>query len=302
MSCTAMGSTASSVRWQPTTHGELGRPFVLELLGHYPARARNVGVKKIYNWLVTSYLVRNASYVVVTSPNEFKETAKLMGDTRSVVRRNGIDLTSFENLPSANIARARFGIPDQARMVLYVGRLTPIKNLLVLITAFQEAGIADAVLVLVGPAPEPDYEQRLKALVKKLDLTKRVIFAGALFGKEKLSMLAAAELFVLPSLNESFGNAAAEAVAAGVPVLISAECGIAPMIDQRAGLMVSLESGQFAAGIRRMMNDPVERKRLTARREEVVRELSWDEPIRQTESLYLQILAERTPECDAVGS
>src|SRR5205823_8556264 len=85
--------------------------------------------------------------------------------------------------------------------------------------------------------------------------------------------------------NESFGNSAGEAVAADVPVLLTNTCGIAPLIDQRAGLAVSLGVKSLAEGLKVML-DPAQRAVLTARRQYVKRELSWDAPIQQTIELY----------------
>jgi glycosyltransferase involved in cell wall biosynthesis len=97
----------------------------------------------------------------------------------------------------------------------------------------------------------------------------------------------------LPSLNENFGNAAAEAVAATLPVLLTETCGIAPIIDGRAGMAVGLEVESLAEGIRQMMKSEV-RSQMTARSEEVKRELSWEEPIRQQIEIYREAIARNT--------
>jgi glycosyltransferase involved in cell wall biosynthesis len=122
-----------------------------------------------------------------------------------------------------------------------------------------------------------------------------VTFAGPLYEEEQRAALGLADLFVMPSLNESFGNAAGEAVAADVPVLLTNTCGIAQLIDQRAGLAVSLGVESLAQGLKEIL-DLAQRDALTSQREQVKRELSWDEPIRQTEELYERILkGEVTP-------
>ena len=69
---------------------------------------------------------------------------------------------------------------------------------------------------------------------------------------DQKAALALADLLVLPSLNESFGNSAAEAVAAGVPVLLTDTCGIASMIHRRAGLAVPLGVEALAEGLRQI--------------------------------------------------
>ena len=122
--------------------------------------------------------------------------------------------------------RERLGLAETERLILFIGRITPIKNLEQLIEAFHLAGLEAARLVLVGPLPEPDYAARLRSVISRCGLTDRVSLIGPLYQQDKLAALAGADLFVLPSLYESFGIAAAEAVAAGLPVLLTETCGV----------------------------------------------------------------------------
>ena len=80
-------------------------------------------------------------------------------------------------------------------------------------------------LVMAGPAPD-DLLAALQSLVQKLGLVERVTFAGMLQGAEKWGAMRAAEAFVLPSHQENFGVAAAEALAMGVPALLSTQVNI----------------------------------------------------------------------------
>ena len=266
------------------------RPFVLEPLGMYVPRLRNVGAKRFYNSVFTRWMGRHAARLVATSPAEVEELSELVEPQRLVLRRNGIDLQPFQDLPPAGRFRAAHGISAGERVVLYIGRISPIKNLDQLVRAFHLASLEQARLVLVGPALEPGYAQLLTELITALGLEKQVLLTGPLYGEEKLSALAAADLFVLPSLSESYGNAAAEAVAAGVPVLLTDTCGIAPQIHGRAGLAVPVGVTTLAAGMRTLMEEEEKRDNATMRRGEVLQELSWDEPLAQTEQMYQALL------------
>ena len=263
---------------------QAGKPCVLEPLGGYLPRGRNQWVKRLYHRAFTHRIARQAQFVIATSPQEFKELEPLEQPPKLVLRRNGIDVESFANLPDADIFRRKLGIPADRRVVLFLGRLSPVKNLEQFLEAFARVRPADTTLALVGPA-EPDYETRLRAVAQRLGITGDIAFAGALYDEEKLSALAAADLFVMPSLIESYGNAVAEAVAAGLPVLLTDTCGIAPAIHERAGLAVPLGVETLANGLRTML-DPVERARLTSRRNEVMSQLSWAEPLRQMDEIY----------------
>ncbi len=279
----------------------MGQPVMHEPLGMYPPRAGNRLPKRAYNWLVTRGMLNDSAAVIAASQTEAAELKAFVPAANVVYRRNGIDVEAFANLPSPHELRRAWHLRAEERVVLFVGRLSPIKNLEQLVLAFAKAtlstnaecGMRNAErlkLVLVGPA-EPKYERLLRKVIECKGISDRVIFAGALYEKEQKTALAVADLFVLPSLNESFGNAAGEAVAAGVPVLLTETCGIAPIIHKRAGLAVPLGVDSLAEGMRLMLKSEV-RDQMTARREEVKRELSWDEPIAQTVALYERIIAQ----------
>lgn len=269
-----------------------GKPFVLEPLGMFVPRARSVRGKVVYNRFISAPLAKKAARVVATSMREQEELADLVPSDKLVMRRNGLDLAPLQNLPSGSNFRERFHIGEDERIVLFVGRISPIKNLEELVRAFALLALPKVRLALVGPELEPEYATRLRALVEELHLSERVLFAGELYETDKLSALAAAALFVLPSTYESYGNAAAEAVAAGIPVLITHGCGIAPQIDGRGGLSVHPEARALAKGLETLLGDGKQRDALCARRDEIVRELSWDEPLQQTEEVYRAILNE----------
>lgn len=283
-----------------------GKPVVQEPLGMYPPRARNQLLKRLYNVLLTRRMLNDAAAIIAASEAEVADLKRFVPDANIVHRRNGIDLEAFASLPSSDGLRKTWEIRPDEQVVLFVGRLSPIKNLEQLIAAFAalkvesekakvesgnaNRGLRSAKLVFVGPG-EPAYEARLRELVRHERLGDSVVFAGALYGDDQKAALALADLFVLPSINESFGNAAGEAVAADVPVLLTDTCGIAPMIHRRAGLAVPLGVDSLAEGLRMMLNSEVSGQ-MTARREEVKRELSWEGPIKQTIALYERIMAE----------
>jgi len=269
-----------------------GKPFLLEPVGMWVPRSNNLRAKKIYNRLFTTPMARGAARVVATSAREADEMGDLAPPSKLVLRRNGLDLSPFQHLPDGKVFRARFGISPDERLVVFVGRISPIKNLEELVRAFSLADLRRARLLLVGPELEPAYAAQLRALIEELNLTRKIVFAGELYGDDKLAALSGADLFVLPSTYESYGNAAAEAVAAGVPVLISNGCGLAPQIHERAGLSVSPDGRALADGLRILLDDREKLSSCTARRAEVVRELSWDEPLDLTEQIYRALLAE----------
>lgn len=281
---------------------QAARPYILEPLGMYVPRTGNLRAKFLYHQLFTSRMFKEAAAVIATSSAEAKELSGLVDDEKLILRRNGIDLELFNRLPSGANFRAAHDIGNDERVVLYIGRISPIKNLEQLVLAFRDAALERARLMLIGPMLEPEYAARLRSMIAELDLTSRVQLTGALYDQEKLAALSAADLFILPSLYESYGNAAAEAVAARVPALLTESCGIAPIIHERAGLAVPQSVEGLANGLRIMLDDAGQRARLTSQQSEVRSELSWEEPLEQTIKLYERLVLRSKPASQCVAT
>jgi len=118
-----------------------------------------------------------------------------------------------------------------------------------------------------------------------------VVFTRAVYGDAKWSALADADIFVLPSQNENFGNAAAEAVACGTPVIVTNRCGIAPLVEGRAGLVIPHKCEALIRALDQL-SDPGLRLRMKLGCKEVALGLNWQQPIAQTEALYAQLLSD----------
>jgi glycosyltransferase involved in cell wall biosynthesis len=265
------------------------RPYVLEPMGMYAPRGRNVIMKRIYNFLFTRSMMASAKAVIATSQSEMTELKGAVPSERLQLRHDGIKVETFAACPDGQNFRESLGISQSEKVVLYLGRISRIKNLEQLIVAFKRAALPASRLVLVGPMDEPDYLARLKALIKTEDLSRLVQFTGPLYERDKLPALAAADLLVLPSEYESYGLAAAEGVAAGIPVLITDTCGIAPLLHGRAGLSVPVNVQSLAEGMRTLLEDAANGQKFTRDRQEVLQELTWDKPLTEVEHLYQRV-------------
>lgn len=274
---------------------QLKRPVVCEPLGMYAPKGSSLFSKRCYHQLFTRRMFRQCAAVVVASDEERNELTEVVDAGKLVVRRNGVEVSEFTNLPPGSEFLSAHHLPPNERIVLFLGRISPIKNLELLMRAFASADLPGTKLVLAGPLFEADYVKCLRSVILKLEMTGRILLAGPVYDRMKLSALAAASLLVLPSLSESFGNAAAEAVAAGVPVLLTETCGIAKLIHGRAGLAVPTGQEALAAGLRIMLSS--DREQYLGRQDEVILELSWKQPLDQTEELYSRILQQHSKLC-----
>jgi glycosyltransferase involved in cell wall biosynthesis len=140
-------------------------------------------------------------------------------------------------------------------------------------------------LVFAGP-DEGGMKAQLAQMAARLGVTEQVQFAGAIFGAEKWAAYRDADIFVLPSQNENFGNTAAESMAAGTPVIVTEQCGIAPLLAGVAGVVVPHDAGALARAISAVIGDAELRARLAAGCSVVTSRLGWDEPVSELEALY----------------
>src|SRR5262249_73954 len=154
-------------------------------------------------------------------------------------RRNGVMVP--RELPAPGAFRAKHGMPADALVVLFLGRLSAKKSPELLLEAFaQLAKEKHGRTVRLGfPGPdEAGRMDRMGSRAKKAGVGEQGTVGGRLFGDEKWAAYRDADVFVLPSQNENFGNSAAEAAACGTPVVVTENCGIAPLLDGKGGLVV----------------------------------------------------------------
>ena len=148
----------------------------------------------------------------------------------------------------SNFAK-KFPVLGEKYILLYLGRFHPKKGLDLLIHAFAKLNLKNSHLVLAGDG-ELNYLTYINNLIKKLGLGDRVLITGYLSEVDKLSALSSADLFILPSYGENFGLAVVEAMACGLPVIISDQVGIFREVhDASAGLVIPCDAEKISDAI-----------------------------------------------------
>ncbi len=271
-------------------------PYVVEPMGMFRPIVRNFRAKKLYHTVLGNRLLRGAHRVIATSEQERQELVTGGIDpVRTVVRRNGIDIPV--SLPPAGAFREKWKISPQAQLVLFLGRLVPKKSPDLLLDAFalwrrETSHAADSILVFAGPEESDAYLARLKSLAAASGITDNVLFTGPLYDDAKWAAYRDADVFVLPSQNENFGNSAAEAMACGTPVILTDQCGIAPIVDGRTGLVVPHDSRALAAALKLLLGGGSLARQFSDACPGVVRGLSWEQPLSDMEAIYSHAVLE----------
>ena len=272
-----------------------GIPYVLEPIGMYLPIVRNLWLKRIYHRFLGREMVEGASLVVATAEQERRELVSGgIAKEKILLRRNGVDSPSV--LPERGSFREEFEIPANAKLVLFLGRLSEKKSPDLLLKAFAGATGSGpgrgrrADLAFVGP-DEAGMKARLRKMARSLGLGERVHFSDALEGEAKWQAYRDADIFVLPSQNENFGNTAAEAVAAGTPVIVTDQCGIAPLLEDVAGMVVKHDEKDLRGALARLLEDNGLRTKLKQGCEIAYHRLDWEEPLAEMEAAYRSLAA-----------
>jgi glycosyltransferase involved in cell wall biosynthesis len=179
------------------------------------------------------------------------------------------------------------GLPEP--YVLFLSRIHWKKGLDRLISAWQ--WVPDIPLVVAGNDDE-GYRPKLIELARSLGIADRVIFTGPVDDAHKWGLYESADLLVLPSYSENFGNVVAEAMTMGCPAVVSPEVGIAAFVAAHgAGIVTPGDPVPLAAAICRLLADSDARREMGRRgRDAAHRHLSWSGVVRQTEELYLRAM------------
>jgi glycosyltransferase involved in cell wall biosynthesis len=272
-------------------------PYVVEPIGMFVPIVRSVLLKRMYHSFIGRRLFAGASAVIATSELEARELASAgVAHEKIVMRRNGVE--SPASWPVSGRFRAAHGVAERTSLVLFFGRLSAKKSPELLLQAFAQLPerIEEHTLTLMFAGPDEDgMQQRLTLEASRLGISPRVKFSGALFGEDKWAAYQDADVFVLPSQSENFGNTAAEAMAAGTPAVVTEQCGIASLLKDVAGLVVAHDAASIANALARLLGDTQLHARLVAGCAELTSRLGWEEPVTEMENLYTRLIALSSP-------
>jgi D-inositol-3-phosphate glycosyltransferase len=201
-------------------------------------------------------------------------------------------------------ARRALGLPKEGPLLLFVGRIQPLKGVAVAVRALAALGPdhGDAHLVVVGgpSGPQGDAEvARLVSLVDELGLHDRVIFVPPRPHELLSTYYRAADVCLVPSRSESFGLVALEAAACGTPVVASDVGGLRSLIDHgRTGFLVEDPTPEsFAAWVRQILAEPLLAERLSTGAVLRARRYTWARAANLLCNIYGELTVERLVEC-----
>jgi glycosyltransferase involved in cell wall biosynthesis len=259
--------------------------------------------KTLFWQLAAKRMMRDAAAVQYTARGEQEATEKSLGLNHGRVVPLGID----PEIASAPLGHEYFAreFPELGTdpYILVLSRLVPTKGLDALLDAFlsliRQHGFGGWRLVLAGEGPD-DYVVGLKQKIESQGAGDSVLFPGWLEGEKKNAVLRNSALLALPSYHENFGLCVMEALACGVPVLVSPHVNLSEEIGEaKAGWIAAIGKAPIEAALKEALGSEMERTKRGVAGRALSAKFTWSEVARQLVIVYSDVLVEggqlRTP-------
>jgi glycosyltransferase involved in cell wall biosynthesis len=258
-------------------------PYVFEPLGMFHARLRKVGLKQALDSSLYRGVASGATTIIVSSELEADDVAAAgMPREHIAVRGNGFPDPETMPLRTGRL-RAQLEIPDDAPIVLYVGRIAAGKGVEHLLETARR--LESAHVVLAGPDDRHGTMSLVRAAQSDSSTRGRVHVLSP-DPEPPLWLYPEADVFVLASAGDSFGLVAAEAAAAGTPVVVTDRAGIAGFFGAGEAVVVRDDRQAVVDAIGRVLGDATLRKQLAEGGKSAARRLSWDRVTDLQEEIY----------------
>jgi glycosyltransferase involved in cell wall biosynthesis len=283
-------------------------PYVLQAHGSLPRNASRQGLKWIYDVFFGFTLIRNASKIIALTTSEAQQYREMgVPEAKIEIIPNGIDLSKYLVLPRSGSFRKKYGITDNVKILLYLGRINKTKGIDFLITAYshmvKNLDFNDTLLVIAGP--DDGYLGYAKSLAQALGLANRVLFTGLLTESEKTCAFVDSTIVIYPSCFEPFGLVSLEAAASSKPVIVSDSTPMAAVIKEgKFGFSVKYGAqDELTEKIKTLLNDELLRQEMGQMgRRFVFENYGWADIVCKLEKVYEGVTSNRFKMNFSVGS
>ena len=273
-----------------------GIPYVLQAHGSLPRIMARQRLKWIYDRFLFGYgLLRDAAKVIALSSIEAQQYRSMgVPDEKIAIITNGIDLSEYTDLPPKGSFKKKFGLDENEKIVLYLGRIHILKGIDFLVRSFAclaKNGTESSKLVIAGP--DDGYLDGVKSLVKSLGISDLVLFTGMLSEEDKISAYVDSAICAYLAQFEPFGLVTLEVAACGTPVIVFRGTPMARFVDEgKFGFSVKYNDiYQLTATMRKMLNDEEMLDDMGQKgRKFVFENFNWTDKVMNLERLYGEIV------------
>lgn len=270
---------------------DLGKPHVFSPQGCLEpwALTRSRWKKAPVRRLFADGALRRMACIHATNRREAENVRALGLENPIAVIPNGIDPAAFAELPDRATLSERFPEVAGKKVVLFLSRIHPKKGPLRLAEAWGTlAGDFPGWHLVVAGNDEIGHRAEVERALKARGVMDRATFTGPMIGADELVAMAAADVFVLPSLSEGFSMVILEAMASGLPVLLTPGCNFPEAVSAGAALETAPDARGTEQGLRRLMRMTDEERREMGERGRalVTTRYTWERVVRDLKQVY----------------
>ena len=273
-------------------------PYVQQSHGDIPRVMSKKGLKWLNDALFSYRLIKNAARVIALNEWEAGHYKAIgVPKEKIAIIPNGIDLSTFLNLPPRGFFKKRFHVPENRKIILYLGRIDEIKGVDLLVRAYanlvRNMRYENTILVIAGP--DEVFLNKIKSLAISLDILNSILFTGPLYGEDKLRAYVDSDIYVLPSKYETFPMSLLEAYACAKPVICSKVGGLKDLvINGVTGFLVEpTNTKELAEKMLYLLDNNDKAKEMGVKARRLVEEkFSIDKVVSRLEILYEEVLKE----------
>lgn len=261
-------------------------PYVIQPHGTLQKKIGKKNIKKIYDVLLGAKIIKNASCCLALTEYEAEQFLELGANEQQIsILPNGINIKS--EIPQKGAFKAKYNIPRNDKIIMYLGRIHKIKGIDILIDAFnsfEARGMNNIWIVIAGPD-----DGHLRYLKNKASNNKKIIFTGPLKGLNKLELFRDSSVFVLPSHYDTFPITVLEAWSYEVPVIMSYNCGLSYEANEGSAL-VFRDKEQLIEKILLTLNNTKVTSKLVETASNKVKGYNWDDIATHLNDIYRSLI------------
>jgi len=264
-----------------------GVPYILQAHGSLPRIMTKQMLKWIYDVSFGNRLLRDASKVIALSQLEAQQYRGMgVPEEKIAIVPNGIDLSEYAVLPPKGCFKRKFGIGDDEKIMLYVGRLHESKGLDLLARAFKivSKGVNNVRLVVVGP--DDGYATAFSRLISSLGIEEKVLFTGFVEKKGKLAAFVDSDVFVTPRFY-GFPVTFLEACLAGCPIITASD--ELDWINNNVGYVTEYSSDALAKAVATVLHDEQVNRTFRNNCRHIIKNFDISTVTRQVEKVYEEV-------------
>jgi len=262
------------------------KPYILQAHGSLFTN-NNSFLKKMFNIIIGNKLLNNANIVIALSSIEYEEyMLKNVKPSKIEILPNGININKI-NHPQKGAFKNKLHIPDNYKILLYLGRVIELKGIDLLIESFSILNKKYDKIKLVIVGPNNEYSKKLELLAIKLNIKENVIFTGPLYNTQKDEAYNDSYVFVLPSRYDTFPMTLLEAMEYSLPLIISEYCQAANNFKS-VGIISKNDPSSLSKSIEILLIDEVKYNEYKNNCKLVLNKYSINDVVKELQNIYNQ--------------